>query len=115
MITLKEIVEKLNLDVKTCNSALNKEVWDGYASDLLSDVIANSKPNSLWITLQMHPNIVAVAVLKELSGIVLVNGREPDEDTVKKAEEEGIMIATSSLPAFELIGKIFEMGFNEGT
>ncbi len=115
MTTLKDIVEKLNLTVKAGSDALNKEVKGGYASDLLSDVIANSKPGSIWVTLQIHQNIVAVAALKEIPVIVLVNGREPDKDTVQKAEEEGILIAVSSLPAFELICEIYKMGINEAS
>jgi len=64
-------------------------------------------------------NIVAVASMKELSGIVLVNGREPDEDTLEKAEAEGIPIMVSGLPAFELIGRLYGLGLRgvgaEGT
>ena len=110
MITLKNIVDKLDLEEKAGKNALEKPVKGGYASDLLSDVMANSKPGSIWVTLQVHQNIVAAATLKELAGIILVNGREPDKDTIEKADEEGIFIASSSLSAFELIGKMYEMG-----
>jgi len=110
MITLNDVVTKLDLDVKAGKNALDKPVKGGYVSDLLSDVIANSKSNFVWVTLQVHPNIVAVATLKELSGIILVNRREPEQETIKKAEEEDILIASSSLPAFELVGRMYEMG-----
>ena len=109
---LKEIVEKLNLDVKCKTNNLNKEVNKGYASDLLSDVIANSNEGDIWITLQVHRNIVAVASMKGLSGIVIVNGREPEEETIKKAEVEKIPIMVSTLPAFELIGQLYAMGIS---
>jgi len=85
-------------------------VTGGYASDLLSDVIGNSREGDIWITLQVHVNVVAVASMKELSGIILVNGREPDEDTVEKSETEGIPIMVSGLPAFELVGRLYALG-----
>ena len=85
---LKEIAEKLNLEVKCCADCLDIEVNNGYVSDLLSDVLANSEENNLWITLQIHPNIVAIASMNNLAGIVVINGRELEEETVKKAEEE---------------------------
>lgn len=107
---LQEIVDKLSLNVLTASSNLTREVTGGYVSDLLSDVIANSKEGNIWITLQTHQNIVAVATLKELSGIILVNNRNPDPETLKKAEEEGIPIMVSPLPAFELIGKLYNIG-----
>jgi hypothetical protein len=107
---LQEIVDGLSLEVKTASSNLTREVTGGYVSDLLSDVIANSKEGNVWITLQIHQNIVAVATLKELSGIILVNNRNPDAETLKKAEDEGIPIMASPLPAFELVGKLYTLG-----
>lgn len=107
---LQEIVDKLSLEVKTASSNLTREVTGGYVSDLLSDVIANSKEGNIWITLQIHQNIVAVATLKELSGIILVNNRNPDAETLKKAEDEGLPIMVSPLSAFELVGTLYNMG-----
>jgi len=109
---LNEIVDKLNLELRGRISKIDYEINSGYSSDLLSDVIANSKEGDLWITLQIHPNIVAVASMKGLSGIVIINGREPEEETVNKAEEENIPIMVSKLPAFELIGKLYSMGIS---
>jgi len=111
-VKLKEIIDKLSLEVKCAIDKLDTEIQEGYASDLLSDVIANSKENDLWITLQIHPNIVAVASMKGLSGIVIINGREPDEETLRKATEEKIPIMVSRMPAFELIGNLYVMGIN---
>ncbi|MEW6001094.1 MAG: serine kinase [Nitrospirota bacterium] len=107
---LQELIDILSLEVKTTSSNLTREVTGGYVSDLLSDVIANSKEGNIWITLQTHQNIVAVAALRDLSGIILVNKRNPDADTLKKAEEEGIPIMVSSLPAFELVGRLYTLG-----
>jgi len=107
---LQEIVDSLSLVVKTASAHLTKEVTGGYVSDLLSDVMANTKDGYVWITLQTHQNIVAVATLKELSGIILVNNRTPEPDTLKKAEEEGLPIMVSSLPAFEIAGLLYNLG-----
>jgi hypothetical protein len=106
---LKEIVEKLNLEIRTNVKELDNEVNNGYISDLLSDVLANSEENDLWITLQIHPNIVAIASMKGLTGIVIINAREPEEETIKKAEEENIPIMVSSMTAFELSGKLYAL------
>ncbi len=106
---LNRIVKELKLEVKSRVSNLDKEVSGGYASDLLSDVIANAKKDNIWITLQIHQNIVGVATLKELAGIIIVNGRKPEEETLKKAGEEDIPIMVTGLPAFEIIGKLYRM------
>jgi serine kinase of HPr protein (carbohydrate metabolism regulator) len=108
-MTVKEIIEKLHLNVLTGQEKLEVEVTGGYTSDLLSDVIANSKEGNLWITLQIHQNTVAVAKLKDLAGIIIVNNREPDEDTLKKATEESVPILCSDDMAFVVSGKLYEL------
>lgn len=110
MIRLHDIIDKLNLEVKTAEGNLEKEVTGGYASDLLSDVLGNSKQGNVWVTLQIHINIVAVATLRGLAAIILVNCRVPDEDTLEKAEKEQIPILVSKLSAFELIGRLYQLG-----
>jgi serine kinase of HPr protein (carbohydrate metabolism regulator) len=110
---LKELKEKLNLSVRCAEDKLDQEITGGYVSDLLSDVIANVQKGDVWVTMQVHVNIVAVAVLKEIAAIVLVQGREPNEDTLKKAKEENIPILVSKLPAFQLVGKLYESGIGK--
>jgi hypothetical protein len=109
---LKNIVEKLHLEVLCCRDKLDCEVQLGYASDLLSDVMANTQKGYLWITLQIHQNIVAVASMNELAGIVLINGRRPEEDTINKASREKVPILLSELPSFEVIGRLYKMGIS---
>jgi len=107
---LAEVVEALDLEVKTGEGELDRQLTGGYVSDLLSDVIGNAEEGNLWVTLQCHVNIVAVAVMKELAGIVLVGGRQPDEDTLEKARQEEVPLMVSRLPAFELVGRLYAMG-----
>ncbi len=107
---LKEIIDSLSLDVKTPAANLNREVTGGYASDLLSDVIGNAKEGYIWITLQVHLNIIAVASLKGLSGIILANNRIPDTDTLNKAVKENIPVMTSPLTSFEITGRLYTLG-----
>lgn len=109
-MTLNEIADSLNFEVKTCQTELEKEVTGGYASDLLSDVIANAREGDVWITLQIHQNIVAVAFLNNLAGIIIVGGRNPDADTLSKAEEQGVVIMVSEMPAYEIVGRLYGMG-----
>ena len=107
---LTELIQKLNLDVRSAKDSLQREVTGGYASDLLSDVLAHSKEGNLWITLQIHQNIVAVASMKDLAGIILVNGREPEQETLAKAEAENMVIMVTKMPTFELVGKLYGLG-----
>ena len=104
---LASIVKFLNLKVCAGADQLNRPVRGGYTGDLLSDVMGNSKEGDVWMTRQVHQNIVAVASLKDHAGIVLVGGSEPATDTLEKAGKEGSPILVSPLPAFEAIGRIY--------
>ena len=104
----ESIVKALNLQVRSGKDKLKREIRGGYTGDLLSDVMANSKEGDIWITRQVHQNIVAVASLKEHAGIILVEGSEPAKDTLEKAIQEDIPIMITDLSAFEVSGRIYD-------
>ncbi len=109
-MTLADLAERLDLKIYTTGTKLGREVGGGYSGDLLSDVMAHGRKDDLWLTIQVHPNIVAVAVLKELAAIVLANGRVPAAETLEKAEQEGVPILGTAAPAYELAGRLFGLG-----
>ncbi len=109
-MTLKEVAGQLELKVRAGHTAIEKEVQSGYVSDMLSDVIANAGQGSVWLTLQSHQNIIAVATLKEMAGIIIIGGKEPQDATIKKAEEEHVVLMTTPLSAFETAGRLYELG-----
>jgi hypothetical protein len=108
MLKVNDIIDRLALNTRVSGD-MYKYVTGCYISDLLSDVMANSKDGELWITLQTHPNIVAVAVIKGISGIIITNGRSPEPDTVKKAEAENITILTTPKTTFETAGILYNI------
>ena len=107
---IKDIIRSLNLQVISGEEFLEREISGGYTGDLLSDVLANSKKGNLWITIQIHQNIIAVASSKELSGIIITNGRKPEEETLKSAKAEKIPVILCDLLTYELVGRLYEIG-----
>jgi len=107
---LEEVARHLSLEVCVAADKLGMEVTGGYASDLLSYVMAKAKEGNLWITVQSHPNIVAVASLVNLTGVVIAEGGKPDPATVEKAEQEGVPILTTPLTTYEVAGRLWELG-----
>lgn len=104
-MTVRELATQLKLEVCCGAAGLDKEIKGGYTSDLLSDVMGNAREGNIWITLQTHKNIMAIASLKELAAIVLVKGYRPEEDTVSESEAEGIPILSTSRQTFEMNGR----------
>lgn len=111
MKTLHDIADALKLAVSTGGDLLSRRtVTGGYAGDMLSDVLAHARKGQVWVTLQTHANIVAVASSKELFGIILVNGRTPEAATLQKAEQEHIPILVSPLSSYDVVARLCELG-----
>lgn len=108
-MTVKELTEKLNLTVFCGEENLETEIKGGYVSDLLSDVMGFAKEGNVWVTLQTHKNVIAIASLKELACVLLVKGNKPDDDMLEQAKEEGIPVLGTTEQTFETAGKIFEL------
>ena len=108
-MTVREIADKLGLKVFSGGDALDREVTGGYVSDLLSDVMGFAREGSVWITLQTHKNVMAIATLMDLAAVVIVMGFEPEKDTCEVSDEEGIPILGTQDYTFEVAGKIYNL------
>jgi predicted transcriptional regulator len=109
-VNVKEFVDRFNLQVAAGKNALDRQIQGGYCGDLLSDVMANAPTGCIWLTVQTHPNIVNVAVLHEMAAIVLSGGHTPDQETIDRANEEGIPLLIWPYSAYDLAGKAVEAG-----
>jgi len=104
-----DIVDKLGLILISGESGLNREITGGYVSDLLSDVMGNSKEGQVWVTLQTHKNVMAIASLKDLAAVILVKGFKPDTDMLAQSNEEGVPVLSTTENTFEMAGKLYEI------
>ena len=112
-MNLQEIIDRLNLTVLTEPRDFTLIQPDGgYTSDLLSCVMAGAKNNYLWITLQAHLNIVAVAALLDVAAIIITENAQPDSATISKANAQDIVLLSTARPTFEIDGKLWEMGIH---
>jgi serine kinase of HPr protein (carbohydrate metabolism regulator) len=109
-MTVSEIVQQLELEVKAAADRLDAEVTGGYSGDLISAAMANAREGNVWITWHVHPNIVAAGLVVKLAAIILVSGRQPEQETIQKAQEESMPILISKLSAFETVGRLHKMG-----
>ena len=104
-----ELVQELNFTVFSGAQMLNQEISGVYVSDLLSDVMGNAKEGEVWVTLQTHENVVAVASLKDLAAVIFVKNVQPDENTLQRSIDENIPLLGSSESTFETTGKLFNL------
>ncbi len=108
-MTADNIQELLNAS-KLNSADSNKEARCGYACDLLSWVMAKAQPGCVWVTVQTHMNVIAVASLKEMSCIVLPENTLMQEGPLKKADEENIAVFSSPLSAYQICALLASNG-----
>lgn len=106
---ISDMATALNLKVISGDKGLTNEITGGYVSDLLSDVMGNAAEGNVWITLQTHQNVIAVAALKELAAVIMVKGNLPDAETLIKSNTENIPVLSTDLDTFSITGRLFEL------
>jgi hypothetical protein len=114
-VTVHELVAALGLRELTPAGDDNDAITHGYASDLLSDVLANAPAGGVLVTLQVHLNVIAVASHAGLRAVIFSSNRMPDDDIIERAAAEGLSLFSSADDTFQIVGKLYQSGIRGGT
>ena len=107
---VNDVVRTLNLQVVAGAGTLNREITGGYSADLLSCVMARAKAGNVWVTLQAHPNVLAVAVLLELAGVIISEGAPIPDEVKAKADAEGLALLATPHTTFWVVSELARLG-----
>ncbi|MCX7833876.1 MAG: DRTGG domain-containing protein [Ignavibacteria bacterium] len=110
---LKEIKEILNCTNHTDDGLLEKEISYCYATDMMSDVLKSCKTGSLLITGLVNQQVIQVAEIMDLSGIIFVSGKKPSEEMLKGIESKNIPLLSTDLHMFEACGILYSKGLKQ--
>lgn len=113
-MTIGDIKNCLDASVLCCEELLNKEVHTACGSDMMSDVLAFVKDQSVLITGLCNPQTVRTAEMMDIICLCFVRGKEPDEAVIKLAEERDIVILATEKRMFEACGVLYEKGLRGG-
>ncbi|NLM96185.1 MAG: serine kinase [Halanaerobiaceae bacterium] len=106
---LAELIDKLELEIITADS-LDREVKGVYIGDLLSNVMAKAEADMIWITIQGHQNVVAVALLTGVTAVIVAEDFQIEEAAIKRAREEGVNLLRSPKTAYQLASELAKLG-----
>jgi predicted transcriptional regulator len=110
MVRVREMAEALDLKVVAGERGADREITGGYAADLLSCVMARGKVGNVWATLQAHPNVIAVATLLDLAGVIITEGAPVGEDVIAKANDEGTPLLSTPHTTFWVVRELARLG-----
>ncbi len=106
-MTLEQIAKILEAELLVGRESLNVEIGMACGADLLSDVLAFTKSQSLLLTGLTHPQVIRTAEIAEIEAVCFVRGKRPPEETVELAKERNIPLLCSSLPMYEACGRLY--------
>ena len=88
------------------------EIADAFGSDLMSDVLAFVKDQSLLLTGLVNGQVVRTAEMMDIKAIVFVRGKKPDELVVSLAEENGIILMCTDYRMYTACGLLYNSGLS---
>ncbi len=109
-MTVRTVADSLGLQVAAGTDKLDNVVRGGYASDLLSCVMAGAHKGDAWVTLQAHMNVVAVATLLDLACVIITEGAQLDQAALARAEEQGIPILCAPQGSYTVVARLAGLG-----
>lgn len=112
---LADIAHDLELQELTPDVPCDGEITGGYASDLLSDVLAHAPEGGVLITLQVHLNVIAVASHAGLQAVIFASERMPEPEVIDRAAGEGLALFVSPADTFEIAGRLYQAGIRGRT
>ena len=100
-MTVKDLANQLSLKNHTPEISLDAPITGGYAGDMLSWVMGRAQSGSVWITIMTNQNVAAVALMADVSCVVLTESAEPDDALLMQAKAKELPLFTSPLTTFE--------------
>lgn len=108
-MTVGEICAALGGEVQ-CAGDTSREITGAIAGDLLSFIMGSAREGSVWVTIQTHLNVAAVAVLKDVPLIVIASGRSAADDLAKRCSSEDIAVLSVQDSIYAVCAKLSKLG-----
>lgn len=102
---IKTLKEKLDLTL-ICGDDLDRPVTSCYCGDLLSWVMSRAQEGDAWLTVMGNVNSIGVAVLADVACIILTENAALDDDALKRAEQNGVIILTTAKNSYQVAAEI---------
>jgi len=105
---LSEMSSLLELQTASAGDE-SRTVTGAYVSDMLSDVMSRAREGHVWLTMQSHQNVAAVATLLNLGAVIITGGRKPSPELIARASQENVLLYLTDMDTFEAGGRLYEL------
>lgn len=109
-MTIETIKQLLEAEVICCEDRLGLEVHSACGSDMMSDVLAYVKDQSVLLTGLVNPQVVRTCEMMDMLCVVFVRSKRPTEEIIELAKESGIVLMSTSKRMYEACGRLYANG-----
>lgn len=113
-MTIADIKNYLNAEVLCGEGFMSREVHTACGSDMMSDVLAYVKDQSVLLTGLCNPQVVRTAEMMDIICICFIRGKRPPDEVVELARERDLVILASTKRMFEACGILYANGLAGG-
>jgi predicted transcriptional regulator len=106
MITLKDVMARLDGELLTPGTPLEIPFPKVFASDLMSDVLHSVEPGSLLLTGLANAHVVCTCSVADVAAVVFVHGKRPGPEVVEQACTQNLPLVATRLPMFQACSEI---------
>ena len=107
---ISEIKNILNAEVICGEELLDRDVTTAFGSDLMSDVLAFAKEQSVLLTGLVNPQAIRTALMLDMPCVVFVRAKKLSSDVISLAKESGVVVLSTEFRMFEACGKLYAKG-----
>ncbi len=109
-MNIADMVNVLHAKILCGADRLETKVSTACCSDLMSDVLAFVNEKTVLIAGLVNPHVLRTADMLDLKCLVYARGKEPGEEILEQAEEQGLVVIATGETAFTTCGLLYEAG-----
>ena len=111
---ISEIVKLLEAEIYVGEDKVDMDMHSACGSDMMSDVLAFVKEQAVLLTGLVNSQVIRTCHMMDIRCVVFVRGKQPSEDILNLAAENGMVIMSTKIRMYTACGILYEKGLRGG-
>ena len=113
-MTVADIKRILEAEVHYGEDMMDHEVRTACGSDMMSDVLAFVKDQSVLLTGLVNSQVIRTAEMMDMVCVVFVRGKTPNAEMLELAKERDLVVMSTRYRMFTACGLLYDGGLKGG-
>lgn len=109
-MTIRELAALLDARVLCGEEKLDQEVNSGFASDLMSDVLAFVNDRTVLITGLTNVHVMRTCEMLDIHCVVFARGKVPSEEVLEEAMDLDMVVLATQYTCYNTCGRMYAAG-----